>query len=358
MTANQGGRQAPAPNAWGGAEAGDEADRLTRLAQANAELQRGWDSYRLAAGIAQMFTWELDLDTMLFTRLPDPREVLDLDIPAEVEGMLGLVHPNDRGQLRRALDRSIASGEALDEEIRLVPPGRPPVWIRSVGMRQEGRFVGVTQDITARKQAEQRHAQVFAELQHRVKNILAVVRSISARTGETATSLDAYAAHFGGRLDALARTQSVLARCGAAGVELEDLIRDELAASVARDDEQVTVSGPRVLLKEKAVEVFAMALHELTTNAVKYGALSMPAGTVAIEWQLVDRGDSRALTFTWRERGVSALDSRPARIGFGRDLLERGLPYDLGAATTLRFAPGGVQFSMELPFGTRVVDGR
>ena len=207
---------------------------------------------------------------------------------------------------------------------------------------------------TATRAEEDRRVLVFAEVQHRVKNVLAVVRSISARTVETSGSLEAYAAHFGGRLDAMARAQGVLARRGPGGIDLEDLVRDELTASAARDAERVEVSGPRIALKEKAVEAFSMMLHELTTNAVKYGALSVPNGSIVIRWRLLDSHPGRALSWAWQEYGVPALDPSPSGMGFGRDLIERGLPYDLGAATSLRFTPGGARCTVDMALDDRI----
>ena len=202
---------------------------------------------------------------------------------------------------------------------------------------------------SAARAAEEAQLRVVAGLQHRMKNILAVVRSISSRTLEMTDSIEVYASHFAGRLNALARVQSVLARVPG-GVDLEDLIRDELAASLAREGEQVEIGGPRVILKEKAVEVLAMALHELTINALKFGALSRPEGRLSIHWRPV----GAFLQLDWWEQGVAVLNINPARVGFGRDLLERGLHYDLAANATLDFAPGGARCTIELPLGERI----
>ena len=203
--------------------------------------------------------------------------------------------------------------------------------------------------VEASRAAEDAQLRVVAGLQHRMKNILAVVRSISSRTLEMTDSMEAYASHFAGRLNTLARVQSVLARVPG-GVDLEDLICDELDASLAREDEQVEIAGPRVILKDKAVEILAMALHELSINALKFGALSRPEGRLTIHWRAV----GAHLHLHWSEQGVAVLNLNPARVGFGRDLLERGLLYDLGATATLRFAPGGVQCTIELPLGERI----
>ncbi|HEX5775098.1 MAG TPA: sensor histidine kinase [Caulobacteraceae bacterium] len=201
----------------------------------------------------------------------------------------------------------------------------------------------------ALRQAEERQNLLLAELQHRVRNILAVVRSLVARSVETSDSLDDFARHFDGRLAALARTQGVFARTGEVSVELDELVRDELVAVGAGANEQVSVSGPAVQLRQHAGETFALALHELATNAVKYGALATPRGKVAVTWRIIDAPGGARLSLEWRESGVTAVNADPQRRGFGRDLIERGLPYELGADTTLSFRPGGVRAVIELP---------
>ncbi len=192
----------------------------------------------------------------------------------------------------------------------------------------------------------------MAELQHRVKNILAVVRSVVSRTRDSSTSLEEFVDHLTGRIGALARTQSVLARSGDQGVGLEDLVLDELDAHGGQNNLQVKVSGPPVLLNDKIAETLGLALHELTTNSIKYGALASPGGHVNVAWRTyttdVSGHPEQRLVLDWQEAGVPVTDLRPARSGFGRELIERGLPYDLGATTALDFRPGGVRCVIEL----------
>jgi two-component system CheB/CheR fusion protein len=205
-------------------------------------------------------------------------------------------------------------------------------------------------DVTERKRAEERQRLLMAELQHRVRNILAVVRSITTRTLESSEDLDDFSAHFDGRLHALARAQGVFARSADGEADVDEIVREELLSHAARDGEQVEISGEPIRLGQKAAETFSLAVHELATNAVKYGALSRPSGHVAVNWRVMNTSGGPTLVFDWRERGVAVVDPSPARTGFGRDLIERGMPYDLpGAATSLQFAPGGVQCRIEIP---------
>ena len=133
-------------------------------------------------------------------------------------------------------------------------------------------------------------------------------------------------------------------------IDLDELVREELLTHHApQEPGQVDIAGPDITLRDRAAEIFALALHELATNAVKYGALSQPRGHISVTWRVLKAGAGDRLSLEWRESGVPALDPAPARHGFGRDLIERGLPYELGAATSLEFLPGGVRCTIELP---------
>lgn len=194
---------------------------------------------------------------------------------------------------------------------------------------------------------------LILELQHRVRNILAVVRGISRRTAETSTSIGTYTAHLDGRINALARTQTVLARAPAEGMDLETIIADELLAHAAREG-QAVLSGPQVALKGQTAETLGLAFHELAANAVKYGALSKEFGRLEVNWA-IEAGDS--LRLIWRESGVDVASIAPRREGFGRELLQRTLPYALGAKVELQFSPGGLVCTMSVPLARQAGQG-
>ena len=217
-------------------------------------------------------------------------------------------------------------------------------------------YLKIMRDGTAERDSQERQKLLLAELQHRVRNILAVVRSLANRSVETSSSLDDFASHFDGRLAALGRTQSIFARTGEVAVELDELVRDELVAIGAGTSKQVSVSGPTIRLRQHAGEAFALALHELATNAVKYGALATPKGKVAVNWRTFNTSDGPRLSLEWRESGVPAINAKPKRTGFGRELIEHGLPYELGAATSLTFEPSGVRALIELPLNEKTVN--
>lgn len=212
------------------------------------------------------------------------------------------------------------------------------------------RWFGSSTDVHERRLAEDRQKLLMAELQHRVKNILAVVRSIFSRTFDSAHGNDAAADHYRGRLDALARTQNVLVRTPEGAIDLEEMVREELLAHGVGENDQIAVWGPRVRLRFKAAEALGLAIHELATNAAKYGALSAPDGALDVRWS-VENGQLR---WRWAETGVK-IKEMPERRGFGRELIEQGLPYELRAATALSFTPDGVCCTIDVPLSDRVV---
>jgi two-component system, chemotaxis family, CheB/CheR fusion protein len=181
-----------------------------------------------------------------------------------------------------------------------------------------------------------------------------VVRSIARRTGETSKTVEDHAMHLDGRINALARTQALVTRDPVAGVGLEHLVAEELLAHAAREGEQVTISGPPVRLQAKAAENFGLAVHELATNAVKYGALSAKSGRIAVAWDVERTNGAARLTFEWTETGVPLDRTQPRRRGFGTELLERTLAYELGAEARAAFEPDGVRWRIELPLDEKV----
>jgi two-component system, chemotaxis family, CheB/CheR fusion protein len=209
-------------------------------------------------------------------------------------------------------------------------------------------------DVTAIARAEERQRLLLAELQHRVRNTLGVVRSIARRSAQTSSTVDEYAAHLDGRLNAFARTQALVTRDPEAGVDLEYLVVEELSAYNAREGEQVRIDGPRVRLQPKPAESFALAVHELATNAIKYGALSDPSGRIDITWRIANGNDGSALIFDWREEGGPAV-SPPKRNGFGTEMLERTLAFEFKGRTELAYNPSGVHCTITIPLTRRVV---
>lgn len=205
-------------------------------------------------------------------------------------------------------------------------------------------------DVTERREAEQRAEQhrrlLLDELNHRVKNTLATVQSIARQTLRMAETPADFIAGFSARLMALARAHDLLTRREWQAVSLGDLVRRTVAPY---GTSRIAISGEAFDLPPNTAVVLNMVLHELATNAAKYGALSKDEGALDIAWT-IDRtlGAEPRLTVEWTERGGPTVGPRPARVGFGTRLIERSLAAELGGAATLDFNPEGLRCSMQL----------
>lgn len=255
---------------------------------------------------------------------------------------LELILPEDREHVQAAIER-IRKGERATFEYRICRPLDGEIrWLRDADfpmLDDAGKVAhigGIGQDITDLKRQLAR----FAELQHHMRNTLAVIRSIVRHTMEKSDSLEEAAAHLEGRINAFARVQAAVTRHPSLDINLASIVAEELRAAGGREGDNLTINGPALPLTAKAAETFGLVLHELATNALKYGVLSGRAGRIEIEWRL---GDD-ALHFIWAEHGVP--DLQPIEHhGFGFEVLERTLPYELGAIVDLRTAPGGLSFT-------------
>ncbi len=193
-----------------------------------------------------------------------------------------------------------------------------------------------------------------AEQRHQVRNTLAMLRAIIRRSAETSDNVETYAAHLDGRLDAIARVLGALMRSVAEGVALHTLIADELQAHLAREGDQVVISGPNLRLRAGAAEIVALAIHELTVNAIEHGALMLPQGRIAISWSVVPPAPGGRLTFVWTESGLENLSAEPPRRGFGSEVLERSLRYELKAETDLAYERNGLRCTITLPLPPQI----
>lgn len=197
------------------------------------------------------------------------------------------------------------------------------------------------------RESERRQGLLLAELQHRVRNILTIVRSVARRTADNCEDVEDYVRHLDGRLAALARVQTLLAREPGCGVNLHGLVLDELEMQADSVD-QYRIEGPDVDLSPKAAEVLSLAVHELATNSIKYGVLSESRGRIRIRWAVDEREGRPWLRFTWTEPLDRTID-RPDRIGFGTDLLRQRVPYELRGTGDIRFGDLAVEAEIDFP---------
>jgi PAS domain S-box-containing protein len=271
-----------------------------------------------------------------------------------IDVWLSLILPEDQEPVMSNL-RRIQAGEQISQEFRIRRPSDGEVrWIRDTGFfipGTQGGVGGIARDITGEKRAADRMEVMVAELQHRTRNLLGVVRSIISQTVRTSKSLEAFGDQINQRLGALSRVQGLLSRANQEPITIGAVIRAELDALGALElTDRVIISGPRVRLRNSAVQTLALAIHELATNARKYGALSNDHGRLEATWSTYEREHRAFLLLEWREDGVTGT-AEPVAVstGYGRTLLEKALPYSLGAETSFELTATQLRCTVNLP---------
>jgi PAS domain S-box-containing protein len=267
-----------------------------------------------------------------------------------IEEWAVLIVPDDRGTALRNIS-SVQQGNPIVEEFRIQRPSDGTFrWIHSTAfpLRDDygrvQRIAGISRDITDTKQLIEHQAILVAELQHRVRNIMAMIRAIASRMAETSRDVEHYADALIGRLNALARTQSMLTRAGNAGVDVRAIVTTEISAQALSD--QFELVGPSVALSPKAAEVLTLVVHELTTNALKYGAFATEEGRLRVEWQVTKRSGQPWIKFHWRECCEA---DPPGPKGFGSELIEQRVPYELKGTGQLLISAGGADCHLQFP---------
>jgi PAS domain S-box-containing protein len=311
-----------------------------------------------AAGIG-VFDWDVPSGKVTWTE--EQERLFGMEKGAFKEDFSGWeerVLPEDLGPANKAIEEALARH---DPDINLNYRIRRPDGIRNIDTialffyDEKGaplRMVGVNIDITRYKEAENRQNLLIRELHHRVKNTLATVQAIVGSTARTASSIDDFYQGFVGRIVSLARTHNLLTEDLWQKAALEDLVQTELGPYEDEARNRITIEGPHLELPSEAAVPIGMAIHELTTNAAKHGALSTFGGQVDVRWR-VEPGEQRpVLHFTWVEHGGPRV-STPTRQGFGTRLLQRVLATQLQAEVSMDFPEEGLRFSMRMPIPTQ-----
>jgi two-component system CheB/CheR fusion protein len=187
-----------------------------------------------------------------------------------------------------------------------------------------------------------------AEFQRQLRSVFAILRAIVRRTSEGREMLEEFAAHLEGRIGALARVNEMLMRAPDTGVDLHELVCGELLAQ-AIPEARYSIEGPEIRLAREAAAPLALTLHELTTNAIVHGAFGVPHARANIAWECVEEEGRQWLRFEWIERGLALAGTAPAHKGFGFEVIERTLPYELGARASLTWSPGGAGAVLRIP---------
>lgn len=332
-------------------------EALMHIAESEARL-------RLALNAGDLGSWEYTPSTGIFVTSPTcrtnfgraPHEAFSYD------DLVATIHPDDRAIQAQAVARAIENRSDLHVEYRVIWPDRSEHWVRISGrvrIAMDGHLslVGVSQDITERRQADERQAILLHELDHRVKNTLATVQSVASMTRRSAQQGDAAAWDaFAGRLQGLAKTHDLLTATQWQGALLEDVLRNELDPYQDAMRQRIRLRGPRINLQPSAVLALGLAIHELATNATKYGSLTAPEGKVSVMWALAPSLSPPVLIVEWVESGGPTVVP-PIRQGFGTKLIQRGLAQQLGGEIKLDFHPDGIRCVVTFPVENVMIDG-
>lgn len=219
-------------------------------------------------------------------------------------------------------------------------------------------IVGVSFDITERKEAEEKQTLLVRELHDRVKNTLSTVQAIMNSTARASVSMEEFQASFAGRISSLANTHSLLAEDRWQAVPFKDLLNTELAPYDDGTGKRITLDGPPVVLASELAVPLGMAVHELTTNAAKHGALAEAHGALEIRWHVLEEAGVRKLCWEWNEHDGPPV-TLPTREGFGTRLLNRVLTVQTGADVKIDYQPDGLRVGVAVPIApeTKLADG-
>jgi PAS domain S-box-containing protein len=333
-------------------------DLMDDVAERQQALQASEERARLALDAGHMGTWWYDHKKK--TGGWSSQAAFLLGLPAEqrtveVSDWRAVVHPDDLEKALEKLRMAVLGNGDYEDEYRIRYPNGEVRWINSKGRvfidshRKPVYFVGIFQDITDRKRSEDQQRFFLDELNHRVKNTLATVQSIAAQTLRSASGPASFKEAFEGRLLALSKTHDLLTRNAWRDANLYDIAKQELAPYRRNQDEKVLLEGPNVKLPARYAINFGLVLHELVTNAAKYGALSTASGHLDVKWSLIPDPDGRThLHFHWRETGGPPVEM-PKHQGFGSRLIKRSVEGELAGRVAVDFPPDGVCYDISVP---------
>lgn len=325
--------------------------------------------YRLALKAAHLGTWEIDLETgqtlwdegvsSLHNIIQPGRYSIALDQALE------MVHPDDRELVQNRIEsvRSPDSNGHYEVEYRAILADGQSRWFRSVGMAQyaEGssprravKLSGVLSDITDRRAYEEAQLLLTRELNHRVKNLFAIANGMVSMTARTAKDPKEMANALRGRLSALSRAHELVQPASISGhgadVELTRLFEAVLEPYRSTGQSRIVIDGPSVHVGSTTTTSLALVLHELATNAAKYGCLSKVQGSLAIQWTVKDD----MVDLYWTETGGPVIEGPPAFEGFGTQLAQRSIAGQLGGTLEREWPAEGLRVHMTLPLGRLV----
>jgi len=328
----------------------------TALREGQARLQEA-----LTAGGVMAFEW--DARTGSSKRSENAVQILGLEPTqylsdarfhtfAETQ-FYSRIHPDDRAHLEACVYGVRRDNPSFTITYRFIRPDGQEVWLEETAQAEfdaSGHYLrlkGLIRDITRRKRNEEHRQRLVAELDHRVKNVLARVAVVAMWTRQGSDSMDEFVKALDGRIRSMADVHELLSRSRWQGANLSDLVRRQLAPYTSNTN--TTIAGPDITLPAETTQSLAMVLQELVTNALKYGSLSNPDGRLSVNWTKRPSGDKSAcLVIEWRETGGPPT-AIPAQSGYGTSLIRELIPHELGGTVDLVFAPEGVSCNIKVP---------
>jgi PAS domain S-box-containing protein len=334
---------------------------LNARKQAEQDLQASKDRMQFALNAAQLGWWQYDPLRRVASGDVRCQQILNFatrELP--IEEIIKRVHPEDSERFRGAMEGSLdpVNPRRAAAEFRLRPRGGEIRWVEAHGIvffegagheRRAVSIVGTVADITERKQREEERRErekkvqlLMREVNHRSKNILSVVYAIARQTATK--NPEDFIERFSERIQALSANQDLLVRNEWNGAEIEDLVRTQLAPFADLIGSRIAVHGPKLGLKAASAQAIGLAVHELATNAGKYGALSTHKGRVDICW----RTDGQTLAMSWSECDGPPV-SMPSQRGFGTIVIETMAEYSLDGTVDLDYLPSGLIWRLACP---------
>jgi len=327
------------------------AERTAELAASTLQLRQSERLRSLALAAGQMGSWEWNVARG--TTVWDHGQCEIFGVPSTfvptLESLQPLINPQDFELLVRAFRKATKETNTFQTEFRVLRPNGEVRWCTgtaAASFDERGRLIwlsGVTADITERKRAEERQILLAEEVDHRARNVVAVVQSIMRLT--RADSIEDYIAALDGRIGALSNAHRLLAGSRWEGADLNRLVEEEFAPYRAAGNERVSAQGPIILLPPATAQTIALALHELATNAAKYGALSAGSGRVKLTW----RTKPGQVELVWAEHGGPKI-SAPSRQGYGSRAIVAGIERQLGGMVNFDWQESGLRCMLCVPY--------
>lgn len=337
------------------------AELEQRVAERTAQLEAANSRLTMAIEVAQLGTWDWNFQTGSVAWSREFFRSLGYEpgiIEPTIEGLLDCVHPDDRPLVEAELQYTHVSGTPYHQVFRVVRSDGSIQWCdnrahsRFGGDGKPAGLVGVIMDISEHKLAAERQEMMVLELHHRVKNLLTVVQSIASLSRRSATDIDSFFRSVSGRIISLSKTHTLLVDNNWNRIRLRDILTSELEVFNVAGEERIELGGPAIDLPSETAISLGLAFHELTTNAVKHGALSVPGGRLSVHWSIADQPDdhdSGTLHLQWCESGGPKV-CEPERQGFGTTLLRGLFNKDNGSSMAMHFNPSGLNMELAIPW--------